>query len=77
MSSTSLAVVLWAGKEDEDSLPYKVYEVLADMFEGWPDDRRADLYALLAESLSASMTFEDFEHTVNVCLTKNAAHFNI
>lgn len=74
--NTSLAVVLWTHKGDSESLPYKVYEVLGEMFEGWPDDRKADLYALLAEKLSADMTFEDFEHTVGVCMAKNAAHFN-
>ena len=55
------------------------YEPIADAIEvilqGYPDEQKADLYALLAEAIDPGMTFEALRRTVNEALVTNELGF--
>lgn len=72
----ALALLLVQGtdaKSDDD------YEPIADAIEmtlrGYPDEQKADLYALLAEAIDPAMTFEALCRTVNEALVTNELGF--
>jgi hypothetical protein len=55
------------------------YEVTADALEtlyaGWTDERKADLYALLQDSVRPDMAFADLELMCAAALAANARRF--
>lgn len=53
----------------EDAV-YEVIDHAADLA-GWSDERRADLYARIAESVTAADTLIVMENKINACLWKN------
>jgi hypothetical protein len=56
------------GCPDVEQAAYKCIEVF---FDEWSDDRKADLYALLAERVRPNMTMVDLQATVSRCLWDN------
>lgn len=56
-------------------LDYAAYEVLGEMFEDWPDERKADLYASLVESVQAHDTWVIMYAKVGKALESNAKRF--
>lgn len=53
------------------SLEEATADVLAAYFADWCDEQKADLYALLAEKVQASMTIGQMEQMVSRCLWDN------
>lgn len=53
----------------EDAV-YEVLEHAADLA-GWSEERRADLYARIAESVTPADTIILMEQKINTCLWKN------
>lgn len=55
------------------------YETLApaieELFSDFSDERKADLYALLAEAVTKGMLFTALTAAINRCLNKNEARF--
>lgn len=68
-----LATLIWARKSQGADMEYAAYEVIAEYMEDWTDERKADLYALIAESLSVDFTFTQLEEAVATALWKNIA----
>ena len=56
-----------------------VHDVVAgaieDITRGYPDEQKADLYALIAESVRPGMTFENVCRALDAALTSNERHF--
>lgn len=50
-------------------------EAIEALTEGYTDERKADLYALIQESVNADMSFVELSGTLDRCLTKNELHF--
>lgn len=76
--TTALTILLAACKQKPNAnFEYKVYEVMSHMFElsGFSDERKADLYAILVESMTPEDTFEQMEVKVEAALTKNTERF--
>lgn len=67
--STTLALLIAA--EREDTLPEKAYVVLERYYADMPDERKADLYARLAESIVATDTIAQMEVKCSVALWAN------
>lgn len=70
--ATTVALLLTAEKQQPGrDLEEATHVVLARYFEDWPDEKKADLYALLAEKVSADMSFMQTEQIVSRCLWDN------
>lgn len=52
-----------------------VHEVLERLFTNWSDEKKADLYARLAERVTHDMPIAQMERAVDDCLCDNAAEF--
>ena len=59
----------------------KDYEPTADaieaLTEGYTDERKADLYALIQESVNKDMSFEELCTALDGCLRKNDRKFHL
>lgn len=57
------------------------YEPTADAIEaltaGYTDDRKADLYALIQESVNRDMSFVELSDALDGCLRKNDLRFHL
>lgn len=59
-----------------DTTQYEtVAECLEELFADWPDAKKADLYALLAEHVNPRSTVVNLIDDVSYCLTKNMQRF--
>lgn len=69
-----LALLLSPSADRQDD-----YEVVAGaieaLFSDYPDERKADLYALIADTVKMDMTFEARVAACNVALTSNEARW--
>ena len=73
--ATLLTVTLLTAKRDEEQLPFPVHAVLEELHADWSEERRADLYARLADSLTADMKYPEAERVVSRCLRENHKEF--
>lgn len=75
--TTTLTVLLSACKVVPAKFEYRIYEVMSHMFElsGFSNERKADLYAILVESVTPKDTFEQMEVKVEDALAKNTERF--
>lgn len=75
--TTTLATLLQGCQAKANAFEYRIYQVIDQLFElqGWNDERRGDLYALLAESVLADDSFGTLLIKVDAALTKNAQRF--
>lgn len=74
--TTTITLLIMAepqSKRLEDNV-YQVLSHLIDLAE-WSDERRADLYARLAERLKPDMTMLIMERVVEYCLIRNEEWF--
>lgn len=62
---------------DDHRFEYDIYNVIDRLTDlsGWADERKADLYARIAESVTADMRMQDMEVRVNRALQLNAVQF--
>jgi hypothetical protein len=68
-----LATVLWGGRERE--LQEATQEALQQLFGHWPEERLADLYALLVEALNPAAGWQAWVDSVEGALHANAARW--
>lgn len=76
--TTTLTLLIMAGDGcHADLYEHHIYEVLDRLMDlsGWSDARRADLYALLVESLVHKEPMTVMERKVAAALAKNEDHF--
>lgn len=73
--ATLLAATLLTAKREEEQLAYPVHAVLEELHSDWREERRADLYARLAEGLPAGAKFIEAERIVSRCLRENHREF--
>lgn len=50
-------------------------EAIEALTEDFTDERKADLYALIQESVNKTMSFVELSDALDRCLTKNEEHF--
>lgn len=67
----SVCLILDARKKDEAHLE-SLAGALEDLFADWPDLKKFDLYTLLEERVTPSMTFQQMESAVELCFHDNA-----
>lgn len=75
--TTTLSLLLVAAQAKPDDFEYRVAEIIQNLMDisGWTDERKADLYALIAESVQADDGMLTIEKKVHTALQKNEAHF--
>jgi hypothetical protein len=69
---THTLAVLIAAQPDDYELTARAIEA---MFSRWPDERKADLYALVQEATNRDMQLKDLIPVIDACLMKNEQHF--
>lgn len=71
--ATTLALLILAESFHEDELEYAAHVVLTKAVSlcDWSDERKADLYARLADTLERGMRFADMEKFVSLALWAN------
>ena len=74
-SSTTVACLIIAENTREGHLEYAAHKVIDAYFDDWTDERKADLYALLAESLLLGDTFSAWEAKCSNALWDNQNAF--
>jgi len=67
----TLSVLLADAPEDMDT----TCDAISTLFRDYTDEQKADLYALLQESVNATMSFVELSDSVDFCLLSNEAHF--
>lgn len=75
--ATTLSLLIYAEHLRQEELEYAVHEVLTravDLMD-WSDERKADLYARLAESLNKGMPYAEMEKACSTILWDNQAEF--
>lgn len=74
--ATQLGLSLYAKSHypDYDDL---IQDNIATQFLAYPDERKADLYALLAEAIEPGMKLGQMTKVASDCLFKNAKHFGV
>lgn len=75
--TTTLTCLLVAAQAKPEDFEYRVYQILERLIDiaDWKDEKRADLYALLAESVLADDSMLVIEQKVIEALDKNARRF--
>jgi len=75
--TTTLTLLLVAAQAKSHEFDYRIHEIINRLVDivGWTDERRADLYALLAESVEADDPMHVIDRKVADALTKNEEHF--
>lgn len=72
--ATTVACLI-AAEREPDGLEERAAVVLARFFHDWSDERKADLYALLAESLTAGDTIATMTVKCSAALWRNQNEF--
>lgn len=76
--TTTLSLLLLAAQRCKpEDYEYRIAEIIQNLMDirAWTDERRADLYALLTESITVDDGMLAIEKKVNAALQKNEAHF--
>ncbi len=71
--ATTVTLLLVAERQQRETpgLEEAAHVVLERYFTDWPDERKADLYALMAERVRGDMPSGKMEETVSRCLWDN------
>ena len=71
--STTLALLIAANQRKGTDLGFEIHEVIARLVDlaDWTDEKKADLYARLAESINREDRFVDIERKVSFALWAN------
>ena len=72
-AALTLALLITAHRQKPNTWEEKIHDVIEHLVDlaNWPDERRADLYARMAEKLTAADRCIDMEHKINKCLWEN------
>jgi hypothetical protein len=75
--TTTLTLLLVAAQSKAHEFEYRVHEIINELVDikGWSDERKADLYAMLAETVQADDRMIDIEKKVHAALQKNEARY--
>lgn len=75
--TTTLSLLLMAAQAKAHEFEYRVHEVIKNLMDlmDWSDERRADLYALLVESVTPEDGMLAVEQKVSRALVKNTERF--
>lgn len=75
--TTTLTLLLAAAQAKPHEFEYRVSEVIEQLVDiaGWSDERKADLYALLVESVNSDDKLHVIDKKVEQALAKNEEHF--
>lgn len=75
--TTTLSLLIVAAQAKPSDFEWRIAEIMENLMDisGWTDDRKADLYALIAESVLATDTMLVIEKKVHAAIQKNEAHF--
>ena len=73
----TIALLITAQRQRFVDFEHSIQDVLAHLIDlaGWSDERKADLYALIAEKVTAGDSCIDMERKLDACLWKNEEHF--
>jgi hypothetical protein len=73
-----IALLIHAEQKNHTVFEYAIYEVLNTYMEvrGWPEEKRADLYAQLAEKMPPNLGMIQKEDVINTCLWNTERKFN-
>jgi hypothetical protein len=71
--TTTLALLIAANQRKATELEYEIHAVIAGLvdIEEWTDEKKADLYARLAESINKEDRIIDLERKVSFALWQN------
>ena len=71
--STTLALLIAANQRKGTDLGFEIHEVIARLVDlaDWTDEKKADLYARLAESINREDRFVDIERKTSFALWAN------
>ena len=69
----TLALLITAQRHQYNEWEEKIHTVIERLVDlaGWSDERRADLYARIADKVTAADRCIDMEHKINDCLWAN------
>lgn len=67
----TMAVLLSRAPEDVD----RTADAIAYIFQGYTDEQKADLYALIHEAVNETMSFVELSDAIDDALVKNEEHF--
>lgn len=75
--TTTLSLLLVAAQAKVDQFEYRVYEIIERLIDiaEWTDERRADLYSLLVESVQSDDKMLVIERKVAEALDSNERRF--
>ena len=70
---TTLTLLIAANQRKATELEYEIHAVIAGLVDiaGWTDEKKADLYARLAESINKEDRIIDLERKVSFALWQN------
>lgn len=71
--TTTITLLIAANQRSTNDLEYEIHEVIARLtnIADWPDEKKADLYARLAESVNREDRIIDIERKVSFALWSN------
>lgn len=71
--TTTIALLLAANQRPADNFEYKIHDIIQHLTDtaGWCDEKKADLYARLAESVKADDRLTEIEREVSFALWQN------
>lgn len=71
--TTTITLLIAANQRSTNDLEYEIHEVIARLTDiaDWSDEKKADLYARLAESISREDRIIDIERKVSFALWQN------
>lgn len=75
--TTTITLLLVAAQKTVKDFEYRVYEIIQRLLDlsGWSDEKRADLYARLVESVGTDDKMLTIEKKVDTALWKNEAAY--
>lgn len=73
---TTLSLLLAASQHPAESFDYKIHDIIQHLTDtaGWSDEKKADLYARLAESVKADDRLTTIERKASFALWQNDQH---
>lgn len=74
-TTLTLLLVAEGQQKHHDSFDDAVSTVIESLFSEWGDERKADLYALLADRVQHDMPIGKMEEVVQRCLWDNQNHW--
>lgn len=75
--TTTLALLLCAAQKEPCKFEYEAHTVLTNLVDmaDWPDEKKADLYALIVESVKADDKLTQIDRKVAYCLHLNGQRY--